>query len=58
MPSFFDHIFTMFTNRATTVVLLKNELKAATGSINRTTALGYVSGVPSRFFTIHCSTPV
>ena len=34
MPSFFDHILTMFTKSATTVVLLRNELRAATGSIS------------------------
>ena len=38
-PSFFDHILTMSTKSATTVVLLRNELRAATGSIRRTTAL-------------------
>ena len=38
MPSFFDHILTMLTKSVTTVVLLRNELNAATGSIRRTTA--------------------
>ena len=38
-PSFFAHIFTMLTKRATTVVLLRNELSTATGSIRRMTAL-------------------
>ena len=58
MPSFFDHIFTMLTNSATTVVLLRNELSAATGNISRVTAPVYDLGCPSRCFTIHCSTPV
>lgn len=39
MPSFFAHIFTMPTNIATTVVLLRNELRHATGSISLATAL-------------------
>ena len=38
MFSFFDHIFTMFTKSDTTVVLLRNELRAATGSISLITA--------------------
>ena len=38
MPNFFDHIFTMPMNNATTVVLLRNELSTATGSISLTTA--------------------
>ena len=58
MPNFFDHILTMPTKSATTVVLLRNELSAATGTISLTTALEYVSGCPNRFFTIHCNTPV
>ncbi|MBR6853576.1 MAG: hypothetical protein IKM78_06710 [Prevotella sp.] len=44
MLSFFDHIFTMFTNRATTVVLLRNELRTATGTMRRTTAFVYDLG--------------
>ena len=35
MFNFFDHILTMPTKSATTVVLLRNELRAATGSISR-----------------------
>ena len=48
MFSFLAHILTMPTNSDTTVVLLRNELRAATGSIRRTTALPYELGVPSR----------
>ena len=56
--SFFDHIFTIPTKRATTVVLLRNELSAATGSISRITAFEYEFGCPNRCLTIHCKTPV
>ena len=38
-PSFLAHIFTTFTKSATTVVLLRNELSTATGSISLLTAL-------------------
>lgn len=58
MLSFLDHIFTTFTNSATTVVLLSTELIAATGSMRRTMAAVYDDGVPSTFFTIQWITPL
>ena len=45
-------------NNATTVVLLRNALSPATGTITLRIAPVRLFGIPIRFFTIHCVTPV
>ena len=58
MPSFLDQIFTMLMNKATMVVLVRRELKRATGSMSRVMAPVRVLGVPMRCLTIQFKTPV
>ena len=58
MPSLLLHIFTIPTNRATTAVLLRNALSAATGNISLEIAPEYFLGCPSRCLAIQVMTPV
>ena len=58
MPSFLDQIFMTSIKRATTVVLVRNELKSATGNIVRRIARETVLGEPIMCLTTQFSTPV
>ena len=58
MPSFFDHIFTTLVKSATTVVLFRKELSAATGIISRAMAPPKLLGEPRQYLMIHCRKPV